>query len=73
MTEGLHGTSWKASRDHNNTIPLLAYIYLYISSVFVALQLNRYVDGMNQVALIGTFAMMPVILMSMVKLVWDYT
>lgn len=55
-----------------NTVPLLSYIFLYISSLFVALQLNWYVDGMNQVALIGTFSMMPVILICVVKLVWDY-
>jgi uncharacterized membrane protein len=53
-------------------LPLLVYFYIFLSLVFVALEMNWHADGMNQVALIGTFAMMPVIMVSMLKLVWDY-
>jgi len=56
-----------------NTVPLLVYASVYFSMVIVVLEMNWFVDGMNQVALIGTFTMMPVILLCAVKLVWDYT
>jgi putative membrane protein len=56
-----------------NTIPILIYFYGYITIALGALYLNKYVNGMNQVALIGFFTMMPVILASVIKLVWEYT
>jgi hypothetical protein len=41
--------------------------------VLVVLEMNWTYDGMTQVALIGFFTMMPVIMVSAVKLAWDYT
>ena len=35
--------------------------------------MNWFENGMNQVALIGTFTMMPIILAGLIKLVWDYS
>jgi len=56
-----------------NTVPLLVYFYICFSLIFLALEMNWHFDGMNQVALIGVFTMMPVISVSLVKLVRDYT
>ncbi len=56
-----------------NLVPLLVYFYVYFTLVFLVLEMNWYVQDMTQVALIGTFTMLPVILTSLVKLVWDYT
>jgi hypothetical protein len=56
-----------------NALPLFVYLYICFSVIMVALEMNWYLDGMNQVALIGTFAMMPVIAVSLVKLAWDHT
>jgi ABC-type nitrate/sulfonate/bicarbonate transport system permease component len=44
-----------------------------VSVAPVVLMMNWFENGMNQVALIGFFTMMPVILVSLVKLVRDYT
>jgi hypothetical protein len=54
-------------------LPLLVYFYIFFIVVFFVLTMNWTFDGMNQVALIGTFTMMPVVLVSVVKLVKDYT
>jgi len=40
--------------------------------VFV-LEMNWFENGMNQVALIATFTMGPLILVSFVKMFWDYS
>lgn len=56
-----------------NTVPLLVYAFIYYTVVFVVLEMNWYENGMNQVALIGTFTMMPVILVGLIKLAKDYT
>ena len=56
-----------------NTVPLLVYAFVYYTVVVVVLEMNWFENGMNQVALIGTFTMMPVILIGVVKMVWDYT
>ena len=56
-----------------NAVPLLTYFYVYFAVVIVVLEMNWFQNGMTQVALIGTFTMMPVILVAVVKLVWDYT
>ena len=56
-----------------NTVPLLVYAYIYYTVVVVVLEMNWFENGMNQVALIGFFTMMPVILVSAVKLAKDYT
>ena len=55
------------------TVPLLVYFYIYYSLALVALEMNWHFDGMNQVALIGTFTMLPVIMVGAVKLARDYT
>ena len=55
-----------------NVVPLLVYLYIFLAPVLVVLEMNWHFDGMNQVALIGFFAMMPVTLASLVKLAWDY-
>lgn len=56
-----------------NVIPLSVYLYIYFSVIMVVLEMNWHLDGMNQVALIGTFTMMPVIAVALVKLARDYT
>lgn len=56
-----------------NAVPLAIYAYVYFAVVIVVLEMNWFENGMNQVALIGTFTMMPVILAGIVKLVWDYS
>jgi putative membrane protein len=63
----------KISGSLVNAVPLLVYFYIYFIVVLMALEMNWHFDGMNQIALIGTFTMMPIILVSVVKLVWDYT
>jgi hypothetical protein len=37
------------------------------------LEMNWYEDGMNQVAMIGFFTMMPIILTALIKMVKDYS
>jgi putative membrane protein len=56
-----------------NAAPLLVYAYIFISVVGVVLEMNWFENGMTEVALIGFFTMMPIILTSTVKLVKDYT
>lgn len=56
-----------------NAAPLAIYAYVYFAVVVVVLQMNWFENGMNQVALIGTFTMMPIILAGVIKLVWDYS
>lgn len=56
-----------------NSLPLFVYFYIYMTLIVLALEMNRSFDGLTQVALIGTFTMMPVILISAIKLVRDYT
>lgn len=56
-----------------NAVPPMVYLYIYIIVVFIVLEMNWTFDGINQAALIGTFTMMPVILISAVKLARDYT
>jgi uncharacterized membrane protein len=62
----------RVPRSLVNAVPFLTYFYLYLSLVLVVLEMNWFVNGMTQVALIGTFTMMPVILISVARLVWDY-
>ncbi len=54
-------------------VPLMVYFYIFFIVVMVVLEMNWYYDGMTQVALIGFFTMMPVIMVSAVKLVHDYS
>ena len=54
-------------------VPLQVYTYIFLIVFFIVLEMNWYFDGMNQIAFIGFFTMMPIILVSAVKLVWDYT
>lgn len=54
-------------------VPLLVYLDISFSIIFVALEMNWHFDGMNQVALIGAFTTMPVILVAAVKIAWDYS
>lgn len=56
-----------------NDLPVLIYGYFFLAVAPVVLLMNRFENGMNQVALIGFFTMMPIILVSLVKLVRDYT
>jgi uncharacterized membrane protein len=56
-----------------NAVPLLVYIYISFAIILLALEMNWVYDGMNQVALIGFFTTMPVIMVSAVKLAHDYT
>lgn len=56
-----------------NVVPLLVYFFIFWTVVGVVLEMNWFENGMNQVALIGFFTMMPVILVSAVKLAKDYT
>lgn len=56
-----------------NVVPLLVYLFIFLIVVVVVLEMNWTHDGMNQVALIGFFTMMPVIMASAVKLARDYT
>jgi uncharacterized membrane protein len=56
-----------------NDLPVPIYGYFLLSVAPVVLMMNWFENGMNQVALIGFFTMMPVILVSLVKLVRDYT
>ncbi|MDY6793857.1 MAG: carotenoid biosynthesis protein [Actinomycetota bacterium] len=63
----------KVSGNLLGVVPLLVYFYIFFIVVFMALVMNWYFDGMNQLALIGTFTMMPVILVAAVKVARDYT
>ncbi|MBN2025293.1 MAG: carotenoid biosynthesis protein [Actinobacteria bacterium] len=54
-------------------VPLMVYFYIFFIVVVIVLEMNWYYDGMTQIALIGFFTMMPVILVSAVKLARDYT
>jgi uncharacterized membrane protein len=56
-----------------NTLPLLVYFYIYITLIPIALEMNWSFNGIDQVALIGTFTMMPVIIVSAIKLARDCT
>lgn len=56
-----------------NLAPLVVYAFIFYTVVVVVLEMNWFEDGMNQVAMIGFFTMMPVILVSIVKVVWDHT
>lgn len=56
-----------------NAVPMLVYAYIFVSLVPLVLQMNWYEDGFTTVALIGTFTMMPVISVSLVKLWRDYS
>jgi uncharacterized membrane protein len=56
-----------------NSLPILVYFYIYITLILLVLEMNWFFDGINQVALIGTFTMMPVILLSVIRLARDYT
>ncbi|OFW55532.1 MAG: hypothetical protein A2Y75_09465 [Candidatus Solincola sediminis] len=56
-----------------NSLPLFVYFYIYIALILVALEMNWSFNGFNQVALIGTFTMLPVILVSAIKLAFEYT
>lgn len=65
----------RENRVHGNPVelvPFLVYLSISFFIIFVALEMNWHFDGMNQVALIGTFTTMPVILVSAVKIAWDY-
>ena len=63
----------RASGTLIDIVPLMIYFYIFFIVVMVALMMNWTYDGMNQVAMIGFFTMMPVIMVSVVKLVRDYT
>jgi len=54
-------------------VPPMIYFYIFFIVVVIVLEMNWTYNGMNQVALIGFFTMMPVILVSAVKLVREYT
>jgi uncharacterized membrane protein len=56
-----------------NTFPLLSYSFIYFSVAILVLEMNWYEDGMNQVAMIGFFTMMPIILTALIKMVKDYS
>ncbi len=56
-----------------NAVPLMVYFFLYLTVVGVVLMMNWFEDGFVQVALIGTFTMMPVVSVGIVKLARDYT
>jgi uncharacterized membrane protein len=56
-----------------DVVPLLVYLYIFLIVVVIALEMNWTFNGMNQVALIGFFTMMPVIIVSAVRLMRDYT
>jgi uncharacterized membrane protein len=55
-----------------SVVPLLVYAFIYYTVVVVVLEMNWFENGMNQVALIGTFTMMPVILVGFIKVAKDY-
>ncbi len=56
-----------------NTLPLLVYFYIYITLIPIALEMNWSFNGIDQVALIGTFTMMPVIMVSAIRLARQYS
>lgn len=55
-----------------NAVPLTVYFFLYLTVVGVVLMMNWFENGFVQVALIGTFTMMPVVSVGIVKLARDY-
>ncbi|MDD5667341.1 MAG: carotenoid biosynthesis protein [Actinomycetota bacterium] len=56
-----------------DVVPTMVYFYIFFIVVIMALEMNWTYDGMTQVPLIGFFTMMPVIMVSAVKLVRDHT
>jgi uncharacterized membrane protein len=56
-----------------NAVPLFVYFFIFFIVVLMVLMMNWSYDGINQVAFIAFFTMMPVILVSAVKLARDYT
>jgi putative membrane protein len=56
-----------------NNIPALIYFYMFLVVAVFVLEMNWFENGMNQVALIAVFTMGPLILLSFVKMFWDYT
>lgn len=56
-----------------NVFPLLSYGFIYFSVAILILEMNHWEDGINQVAMIGFFTMMPIILAGLVKLARDYS
>jgi len=56
-----------------NVAPAMVYAYIFFTVALVVLEMNWFENGMTEVALIGFFTMMPIILTSVVKLVRDYT
>jgi putative membrane protein len=56
-----------------NVIPFLAYGYLYYSVILALLGMNWYDPGIHQAALIGTFAMGPILMLGIIKLFKDYS
>ena len=56
-----------------DVVPPMVYFYIFFIVVVITLEMNWTFDGMNQVALIGFFTMMPVITVSAVRLMRDYT
>ena len=55
-----------------NVIPFLVYGYLYYSLILALLGMNWYDPGIHQAALIGTFAMGPILMLGIIKLFKDY-
>ncbi len=56
-----------------NCVPWLIYAYMYAVVVGVVLEMNWFENGMNQVALIGFFTMMPLVLVGLLRFVRDYS
>lgn len=56
-----------------NSVPWLIYAYMYAVVVGIVLEMNWFENGMNQVALIGTFTMMPLILVGLLRFARDYS
>jgi uncharacterized membrane protein len=56
-----------------NAVPAFIYFYMYFAVVVFVLEMNWFENGMNQVALIAFFTMMPLILVSFAKIFWDYS
>jgi len=55
-----------------NVSPLFTYAFVYFAVVIVVLEMNWVEPGMTQVALIGTFTMMPIIFAGLLKLAKTY-
>jgi uncharacterized membrane protein len=56
-----------------DVVPSMVYFYIFFIVVIMVLEMNWAYDGMTQVALIGFFTMMPVVMVSAVKVAHDYT